>query len=104
VEIPILAAPRRFVCPNCPAWYVEPNPSAPQRFHPCPGLKGILAPGVLEGSDCKVEAVVREDYVGIDAPHLDDDGRPIMAVRTERADGSNDIAVMAPCAVMVINQ
>jgi len=44
--------------------------------------------------------VVREDYVAHEIVQYDGWGRPIMSVITERPDGSNDIAVLAPTAVM----
>jgi hypothetical protein len=45
----------------------------------------------------------REDYEG-EALGLrrDADGRPIMAIRTERADGSNDCHVFAPTATVTM--
>lgn len=49
------------------------------------------------GVRAKVEAVVREDYVGSEKVTLDDSGRPIMSVVTTRDDGS-DCAVLAPVA------
>jgi hypothetical protein len=45
-----------------------------------------------------VKAVEREDYVGDEIVTTDGDNTPIMAVETTRDDGSNDVAVFAPCA------
>lgn len=95
MDVPIIGGEQHWVCPNCPAEHVG---AAPNRFHQCAGLKGLVAPLVVEGVDCQVRAVEREDYVGTDKVQLDGDGRPIMAVVTERADGSNDVAVLAPTA------
>jgi hypothetical protein len=53
---------------------------------------------VPAGSNCKVEAVVREDYVNGEDVVLDSNGRPIMSIVTTRDDGSNDVAVFAPTA------
>lgn len=53
---------------------------------------------IEQGQDVKVFAVVREDYVGKELVQADEAGRPIMAVVTERPDGSNDCAVLAPTA------
>jgi len=85
-------------CPNCGklAYTAEPLPHT--EFHPCPGLKGVLAPMIEVGQKVKVLAVVREDYIGREVVRKDDDGRPVMAVVTERPDGSNDCAVFAPTA------
>lgn len=73
--------------------------SQPNRYHLCPGLKGVMAPMVLEGArgGVLVRVKVREDYVGKETVTYNDDGVPIMAVETLHADGSNDLAVMAPC-------
>jgi hypothetical protein len=72
----------------------------PNRYHDCPGLAGIMTPMVLEEHRglVLVRTRVREDYIGGDDVTKDDNGVPIMAVETLRADGSNDLAVMAPCA------
>jgi hypothetical protein len=52
---------------------------------------------VPAGTRCKVEAVEREDYVGRELVRVDGEGRPIMAVVTERDEG-RDCAVFAPAA------
>jgi hypothetical protein len=46
-----------------------------------------------------VTAVERGDYLRGSVQRAGDDGRPYMAVVTERADGSNDAAVFAECAI-----
>jgi hypothetical protein len=92
--IPLLRAETRWECPNCPATHLttEPQPHIP--YHNCPGLRGILAPYVEEGTRCNVRALGREDYVGPEQGlRADADGRPVMSVITERWDGSNDCAV-----------
>lgn len=91
----ILKAEQHWVCPNCPATAVTVG--AANRFHDCPGLRGLLAPLVLEGTRCKVVAVEREDYTGREDVRYDGEGRPVMAVRTVRDDGE-DLAVFAPTA------
>jgi hypothetical protein len=60
----------------------------------------LTAPLVRSGSDCKVIAVERGDYLHGDEQRRGDDGRPYMAVETVRADGSNDVVVFAPPATM----
>lgn len=84
---------QRWSCPNCPATAVTRN--EPNRFHNCPGLKGFIAPLVLDGTRCKVEAVEREDYVGSEDVRLDGEGRPIMSVVTTRNDGQDCVAFAA---------
>lgn len=91
----ILTPEKRWFCPNCPATAVTAG--ADNRFHPCPGLAGLLAPMVLEGTRVSVRAVLREDYVGREDVRYDGEGRPVAAVVTEREDGM-DRAVFAPTA------
>jgi len=91
--------PVRWVCPNCPVEAVTPG-NTPNRFHECRGLAGITAPMVPAGSRSRVRSVVRQDYVAGEIVQYDGWGRPIMSVITERPDGSNDVAVLAPTAVM----
>lgn len=50
-----------------------------------------------EGERVHVTVREREDYVGDEVVQRDGNGRPIMAVNVERADG-NDVAVFAPMA------
>ena len=97
---PVLFDPpeQRWECPNCDVTDVTHEPRPHTRWHSCRGLRGLSAPMVPAGSDVKVDAVVREDYVGDEVVTYDGEGVPVMAVVTTRADGSNDCAVMAPCA------
>lgn len=94
----VLLTPRvqHWVCPNCTAYAVTYG--QPNRLHSCPGLAGLTAPMVLTGQKCTVRAVEREDYIGREDVQLDDNGRPVMAVITERPDGSND-AIVFPSTV-----
>lgn len=85
----------RWQCPSCLGLHVtrEARPHTP--MHPCPALGGLTAPFVeLHGErlDARHVVVEREDYIG--AEHAS----PVMALRTERADGSNDCVVYAPTA------
>ena len=57
-----------------------------------------MAPLVEEGVRVQVTAVEREDYVGSELAQTDDNGRPMMAVRTDYEDGRNDTVVLAPTA------
>jgi hypothetical protein len=91
----VLQAEQRWVCPNCPA--AARTVGQPNRFHDCGALGGLTAPLVLEGVDCKVVALEREDYLsGEDVRWAN--GRPVASVQVVRADGSNDCVVYAPTA------
>ncbi len=92
-----LVPEQRWECPNCTSTHVtrEAQPHTP--FHACSGLRGLTAPFVPAGTDCKVEAVERDDWVGKELVQADGEGRPVMAVVTTRNDGQ-DCAVLAPCA------
>lgn len=93
----ILQPPQQhWTCPNCPVTAVTEG--KPNRFHDCRGLAGLLAPMVLEGFTGQVRAVEREDYIGDAQVRYDGNGRPVVAVVTERPDGSNDVTVFAPTA------
>lgn len=97
---PVMLNPpaRRWYCPNCLAEVETVGRRAGIPLHPCPQLAGLSAPLVPAGVPADVRAVERQDYIGGDMVHTDGDGRPVMAVVTERDDGQ-DAAVMAPTAV-----
>lgn len=92
----ILTGEQHWVCPGCDR--AEVTVGADNRFHPCPGLAGLLAPMILDGVRCRVRAVVREDYVGCEDVRYDGEGRPMMSVLTEYGDGRTDCVVFAPAA------
>lgn len=92
----ILQGEQHWVCPHCPE--TARTVGAPNRFHTCAGLRGVLAPMVLEGVRCKIVVEERQDYVGREQVRTDGEGRPVMAVRTVRDDGE-DLVVYAPTAV-----
>jgi len=94
----ILSPVRRWECPNCSMTDVTTKPVA-NRYHPCAGVAGLMAPMVPAGTRAKVTAVEREDYIGKEKVQLAPNGRPVMSVVTERPDGSNDVMVFAPSAV-----
>jgi hypothetical protein len=94
----IITPIRRWMCPNCKQTAITREAEPHTRFHACAGLKGITAPFVEEGVKVQVTAMEREDYIGSEKAQTDDSGRPIMAVRTDYADGRNDTAVLAPTA------
>jgi hypothetical protein len=87
-------------CPNCHLTdRTRPMPPNSSRMHDCPKLHGLTAPMVLAGTDCKVTAVERGDYLAGETQRKGDNGRPYMAVRTDHADGSNDLSVFPGVAV-----
>jgi hypothetical protein len=102
--VPLLDATKRWECPSCGLQHVtrEARPHTP--MHDCRALAGLLAPFVavtgaeLNRHQQRLVVVDREDYVGNEIVRTDGNGRPVMAVRTERADGSNDCHVFAPTA------
>lgn len=99
MAVPVLKAPTiHWVCEYCPFEDITNEPRPHQRFHRCPGLKGITAPMIEKDAKWHVRTVEREDYVGSEIVQTDSDGRPIMALITERPDGQ-DVAVLAPTAV-----
>jgi hypothetical protein len=69
---------------------LPPNSS---RYHACPKLHGLNAPLVRVGTDCKVEAEERQDYINHEVQAMGDDGKNYMAVRTTHADGWEDLTV-----------
>lgn len=90
----LLALNRHLVCPNCT---VEMStPATKPVLHRCKGHAGLLAPMVPAGIKADVRTVEREDYIGGDLVQVHE-GRPIMAVVTEREDGQ-DVTVFAPTA------
>lgn len=95
----ILTVPvRHWACPNCSFTDVTHEAQPHTRYHACVGLKGLTAPMIPAGTKVRVSAVEREDYIGTEQVQTDIEGRPVMAVVTEREDGSNDVAVFAPTA------
>jgi hypothetical protein len=94
----LLVTRQHWACPNCPATDTTALPVA-NRYHLCPGLAGgMLAPLVPAGTDCKVTALPREDYLGGEIQRHGGDGRPYGGVAVVRADGSNDLHMFAPLA------
>ena len=97
----VLDAWQDWYCPNCGIEdRTRPLPPNGSRMHPCPALQGLTAPLVRAGTDCQVVAVERGDYLRGETQRTGDDGKPYMAVKTVRADGTNDLAVFPGVAVM----
>jgi hypothetical protein len=97
--IPILKPESRWECPNCDLTDITHESGIHSRFHNCKGLKGLSAPMVPAGTKAKVQAQVREDYVGKEIVQTDLDNRPIMSIVTTRDEGQ-DCAVLAPVATL----
>jgi|SRR5215471_6613959 len=92
-------------CDHCYATdRTRPLPAHAARMHACPGLHGMIAPLVRAGTDCKVTLVERGDYLRDEETRTGDDGVPYMAVRTDYADGRNDLAVFAPVATFGVRR
>lgn len=108
MDIPILSPRHEWACPNCSARDVTTVAQPHTRYHDCPGLAGISAPMVpaaeVEQRKTRVRAIEREDYVGRTSVTTDENGKVIMAVETERSDGSTDLAVQAPCINLEVLQ
>lgn len=105
MAIPVLDPTRWWECPTCGHQHITREPRAHVPMHPCPDRAGLDVPlvevhtnaGLARGT-VRHRVVEREDYEG-DAEGLRRaDGRPVMAVHTERADGSHDTHVFAPSA------
>ena len=84
-----------WYCPNC--GITDQTVNMPNRFHNCAKLGGLTSPLFRVGTKAKVEAVMRDDYVGTDIVQKDDQGRIVMALKTTRDDGT-DVVVFAPTA------
>ena len=86
-----------WYCPECHV--VARTRPEPNRWHTCARLRGIQAPMLRKGAVGRIRVVEREDYIGTEKVQLvGEDKRPVMSIRTERPDGSNDTVVLAPVA------
>jgi hypothetical protein len=93
----LLTGSAEWCCPNCPTRDTTPL-LFPNRYHPCPGLHGLVAPLVRVGADVKITALPREDYLNGEIQRMGTDGRAYGGVRVDRPDGSNDLIMFAPLA------
>jgi hypothetical protein len=94
-----LSVERHWGCPNCDYTRVTYKSGPQAVIHRCRGLRGLIAPLVEDGVRAKVYARERDDYVGENVVQVDGEGRPIMSIVTERADGQ-DCRVLAPLAAV----
>jgi hypothetical protein len=92
----VLEAWQDWACPEC--HLSERTRPRPNRWHNCARLNGLIAPLVLAGTDAKLVAVERGDYLRGATQRTDDTGRPHMAVVTEHADGHTDALVFPEVA------
>jgi hypothetical protein len=101
MSISLLDAWQDWNCPNCPvSERTRPLPPNSSRMHACARLHGLTAPLVRAGTDCKVVAVERADYLGKEHQRTGDDWKPYMAVQTVHADGHTD-ALVFPAAAYI---
>ena len=99
MSVPLLVAYQDWYCPECGVQErTPPLPPNSSRMHTCPRLHMLTAPMVRAGSDCKLVATERGDYLGKEVQATGDDGKPYMNVTTEHADGHTDLAVFSPVA------
>jgi hypothetical protein len=94
----------RWACPSCDTTYVTHQPGVHYPTHPCKGFSGLSTPFVevfgheLKKNSVRHRVVEREDYIKHEKVFISPDGRPLMALLTERPDGSNDAQIFAPTA------
>lgn len=100
MSIPILSRRVDWYCPNCGKQETTVEARPHTRFHICPKLHGLTAPMIEQGVQAKVEARLRDDFVGNERVQTaPDDGKPYMSVVTTRDNGT-DAIVFAPTATM----
>lgn len=67
-------------------------------MHACKGMAGMSVPLVRVAGRVHLKAIEREDYIGNETVQYDGNGRPIMAIVQEYADGHTDATIYAPTA------
>jgi hypothetical protein len=87
-----------WYCPNCGKTDQTAETKPHVRYHACAKLDGLSTPMVRKGVSAKVYTREREDYVAKEQVFYGPNGRPIMSIVTEYADGRNDAVVFAPLA------
>lgn len=102
--VPILELPEtRWECPSCGLQDVTREARPHSRMHACRALAGFTTPMVrvvgreLRKNSVTHRVVERGDWIGSERVQLDGNGRPVMAILTERADG-HDTHVYPPTA------
>ena len=101
VSSPLRRSPlviRRWHCPACKKTDITKDAGTGTRYHPCPKMRGLSVPFVLEGVKAKLTIHEREDYIGQELVQLDPElKRPVMSIVTTR-DTGQDCIVLAPTA------
>lgn len=94
----LLDPTRRWECPSCSKQLETTQPVERIPLHPCPAQHGLMVPFApvtgdeLDRSQVRHVPVERGDYLN------GENAGPVMAIHTERADGSHDTHVYAPTA------
>jgi len=97
VTVPILEVPiSEWHCPQCGLTHQTRDPRIAVPLHPCPKLRGLMAPMLAKGTAGKIELREREDYVGSELVQLVE-GRPVMSMVTTR-DAGTDARIYVPTA------
>lgn len=101
---PVLLDPEKhWECASCGVQHVTIDYRVTTPLHPCSKLNGMEVPFTevppgqekLRRFSARHVLKEREDYIGQEQVQMHN-GRPIMALSTERPDGSNDLRVYAP--------
>ena len=89
-------------CPSCGLRDQTREARPHSRMHSCKTLAGLTTPmqRVERFDQLRLHhrVIERGDYVGAEIVRLDGNQRPVMALHTERPDGSHDTTVYAPTA------
>jgi hypothetical protein len=93
----ILQPAHSWHCPECGATDTTYEARPHSRMHSCPKFGGATLPMASGTSGARLVLNEREDYLGQEDVGLIN-GRPIMSITTEYADGHSDLAVLAPTA------
>jgi hypothetical protein len=98
MQVPLLNVIEDWFCPNCmTSEQTKALPPGSSRYHTCPGLHMLTAPLIRKGTQCKVTAEERADYLNGEIQATGDDGKPYMAIRTTH-DDHDDLVVNAGLA------
>lgn len=108
--IPVLSPERWWECPGCGYQHKTTVGGVISPTHPCGDVGGISVPLVQVDTNAGIRpgtvrhrVIEREDYVGAEHGVMTDNrGRAVMALHTERADGSHDTRVYAPTATAIV--
>jgi hypothetical protein len=103
----VLDPTRYWQCPTCDAQHITRTAQVTTPGHACPQLAGLSVPYVecpdqrqVDGARVRHRVIERADFVGREhGVRHDGNGRAVMAVHTERADGSHDTTVFPATAM-----